>query len=460
VLASKGVCNYTCLRSCGQQCPAPGVPQIKQELHCLESVVMGNDSVSPDAEYELFCGQAQQLLAGKAKPVGSLGLLETMACRLAGLQRSLQPQVQRARLIVFAADHGITKAMPGVSAFPREVSVSVFKTIARGQAASSVMCAADGCELELIDVGIDLEEGVKAVVDNASPASKCGRDAHNISVVYDSKVRNGSRNMLAGAAMTPEECEAAMRVGAEAVHRASTVQAPNNSSVHGASADGASAAHALNGSSHSQTQPEPSVPSSTSSNAAPLLLCLGELGIGNTTAAAALLAALTGASPADVCGRGTGLDDAGLQVKQDAVAAALQANTALVQSGCALQALQAVGGLELAAMAGACLEAEKLNIPVVVDGFISGAAALAAVRHNPGVRRVLFLSHRSAERGAAILIAALQGSSTSCESNHLPPPVLDLQMRLGEGTGALLMVPLLKAACSIMNMASLADALS
>ncbi|KAF5840144.1 phosphoribosyltransferase-domain-containing protein [Dunaliella salina] len=358
--------------------------------------------------------------------------------------------------------------MPGVSAFPREVSFSVFKTIARGQAASSVMCAANGCELELIDIGLDVEGGVKAMLDKSAPALNCSEDAHNITVVFDSKVRNGSRSMLAGPAMTPEECEAAMRAGAEAVRRASSpAQAPNGSSadinrcsnvtsptsLNGSPANGASvAAQAPHGLSQSQTQPGPS-------SAAPPLLCIGELGIGNTTAAAALLAALTGASPIDACGRGTGLDDAGLRVKQEAVAAALQANAALVQSGCALQALQAVGGLELAAMTGACLEAEKLNTPVVVDGFISGAAALVAVRHNPCVRRVLFLSHKSAEQGAAILNSALQGCSAEYESNHPSPPVLDLGMRLGEGTGALLMVPLLKAACSIMNMASLADAL-
>lgn len=183
-----------------------------------------------------------------------------------------------------------------------------------------------------------------------------------------------------------------------------------------------------------------------------------------------------------------GVDDAGLEAKQRAVAAALEVNAALIASGKALDALQAVGGLEIAAMAGACLEAARQGVPIVVDGFISGAggrcqhgaclagaviglhalgaaacraragaAALAAVRHEPTVARVLFLSHQSAEKGAQIVCRALQACAGP---DALPPPALDLGMRLGEGTGAVLMLPLLRTAAAVMSrMATLQEAL-
>jgi nicotinate-nucleotide--dimethylbenzimidazole phosphoribosyltransferase len=138
------------------------------------------------------------------------------------------------------------------------------------------------------------------------------------------------------------------------------------------------------------------------------------------------------------------VDDAGLKVKQEVVAAALQQNQDLIQQG-PLQALQAVGGLELAAMAGAYIEAGRRGIPAVIDGFISGVAALAAVRIAPGTKQCLFASHSSAEQGAQLLLRELGLQ-----------PMLQLGLRLGEGTGAVLAVPLLRsAACVMRDMATL-----
>lgn len=144
-----------------------------------------------------------------------------------------------------------------------------------------------------------------------------------------------------------------------------------------------------------------------------------------------------------------GVDDAGLSAKQQVIAAALAINQPYIQSG-PLSALQAVGGLELAAMTGAYLAAARLQVPVIVDGFVSGAAALAAVREQPEVAQCLFLSHSSAEAGTKRLLA---------EIGQLP--VLDMGLRLGEGTGAVLSVPLLRsAAVMVSNMASLEDVLA
>lgn len=188
-----------------------------------------------------------------------------------------------------------------------------------------------------------------------------------------------------------------------------------------------------------------------------------QLGIGNTTAAAALVAALTGTPPTDVCGRGTGINSDGLQQKIETVTAALAVNAELIASGPA-GALRAVAGLEIAAMVGAYLQAAKVGIPVIVDGFISGAAALVAVQlEGERVRRCLFWSHRSEERGVgALLDAALSHSSDENGEGGAPAlgerPPLDMGLRLGEGTGAVLALPLLRSAAAVLaNMATLKD---
>jgi nicotinate-nucleotide--dimethylbenzimidazole phosphoribosyltransferase len=159
---------------------------------------------------------------------------------------------------------------------------------------------------------------------------------------------------------------------------------------------------------------------------------LGEIGIGNTATAGALVAALTGASPALTVGRGTGLDAAGVERKRATVAAALERHGSELP---AHQALCAVGGLELAALAGAATEAARRRLPVILDGYAVGAAALAAVRIEPAVGEALFASHRSAEPGHALVLAELGLE-----------PLLDLRLRLGEASGGLLALPIVAAA--------------
>ncbi|PSC74487.1 nicotinate-nucleotide-dimethylbenzimidazole phosphoribosyltransferase isoform B [Micractinium conductrix] len=354
----------------------------------------------PDGDFQHWLVRAQEAVDGKAKPKGSLGLLEEWAVRLCALQRTLRPRLDVARLVVFAADHGVTAEgqAPGVSAYPRALTASVFGAVAAGHSACAALCAANGVSLELIDVGVDADvAGVAA--------------APGIGLVH-AKIRRGTSSMLAGPALAPAELEAALEAGAAAVARAAAgVASP------------------------------------------PLcVLCVGELGIGNTTAAAAVLAALTGAPPEEVCGRGTGLDDAGLRLKCATVAAALAANAAVLEGRDPLAALAAVGGLEVAAMAGAYLAAGRLGMPCLVDGFISGVAAAAAARANPNAAAVQFWSHASAERGAAAAAAAAGGSAR---------PVLTMGLRLGEGTGAVLAVPLLRSAAAVMrDMASLQEVLA
>jgi nicotinate-nucleotide--dimethylbenzimidazole phosphoribosyltransferase len=309
----------------------------------------------------------------KVKPPGSLGRLESTAIDLAVYLETLEPRLDRARILVFAADHGVS--VLGVSAYPREVTPQMTMTFASGGAAITVLARTLGLEVEVIDVGVDAELPAMPGVVNA-------------------KVRRGSRNFVDEPAMTEDELEAALEAGRAAARRAL---------AGGADAVG-----------------------------------LGEMGIGNTTSAAALLSALTGLSPHETVGRGTGVDDRGLATKRAVVEKALARHAALL--GDPRRALAAVGGLEIAALAGAALETARQRRVVIVDGFISTVAALAAVRLEPAIRPALFFSHASAEAGHRSALASLGAT-----------PLLDLGMRLGEGTGSALAFPILKAAAAILR---------
>ena len=165
----------------------------------------------------------------------------------------------------------------------------------------------------------------------------------------------------------------------------------------------------------------------------------GDMGIGNTTASAALICALTGLDPKNVVGRGTGIDDSGLERKRAAVRKALEVNAELIAKG-PLDAVAAVGGLEIAGLIGVILQSASQRRPVVIDGFISGAAALAAQLIAPGATGYMIASHRSQELGHGAVLHRLGLR-----------PLLDLDLRLGEGTGAVLALPLLDAAVRLLN---------
>lgn len=219
--------------------------------------------------------------------------------------------------------------------------------------------------------------------------------------VRDAKVARGTADLRSGPALTREEVDAALAAGAELAGEAL--------------ADDAAC------------------------------LAVGEIGIGNTTTAAALVCVLTGADPRDAVGRGTGVDAAGLERKRDVVRAAV-ARHGLLADGPA--ALSAVGGLELTALAGAMIEAARRRIPVILDGYATAVAALAAVRIEPAVAEVLLASHRSAEQGHRLALDELGLE-----------PLLDLRLRLGEASGALLALPLVAAAGALhAEMATFAEA--
>jgi nicotinate-nucleotide--dimethylbenzimidazole phosphoribosyltransferase len=262
----------------------------------------------------------------------------------------------------------------GVSAYPKEVTRAMVASLARGVAAVSVLARSHGVPVSVVDVGVDGE----IVEDDAVLGVTLRTD----------RVRRGSRNLRVEAAMTPEESTRAIEIGADEARRLV--------------ASGAT------------------------------ILAVGEVGIGNTTAAAALVAALTGLPSEVVVGRGTGVDDAGLAKKIRVVAEAVARVPPRAE---ALDVLGQVGGHELAAMVGFVLAAAEARCLVVLDGFLAQAAALVAVRHCPEVGEVLVASHRSAERGSTRVLEELGLE-----------PVLDLRMRLGEGTGAVLAASLVRDA--------------
>lgn len=315
--------------------------------------------------------KAQNEMDQKVKPPGSLGRLESLAIRIATYLETLEPRVERGRVLIFAADHGVSRE--GVSAYPREVTAQMVKTFSSGGAAITVLSRTLGLEVEVIDVGVDA-------------------DLPEMPGVVSAKVRRSSRNFLEEPAMTSQELEAALEAGRAAVERAAGADA----------------------------------------------IALGEMGIGNTTAAAALLSALTGAPPEETVGRGTGVDDERLAHKRAVVAKALRLHEQALTDP--RRALAAVGGLEIAALAGAALEAARRRKLVLVDGFISTVSALAATRLDPAIRPALFFAHRSAEAGHGRALNALDAE-----------PLIDLGMRLGEGTGSALAFPILKAAAAILR---------
>jgi nicotinate-nucleotide--dimethylbenzimidazole phosphoribosyltransferase len=287
---------------------------------------------------------------------------------------------------LFAGDHGIVAE--GVSLYPQAVTAQMVANICSGGAASSVLARAHGVSLTVIDVGV-----IKTLSINAVPPV----------AFIDAKVQAGSANFAQTRAMTARACEAAIEVGRDAVKRSAAT-----------------------------------------------VMLIGEMGIGNTTAAAALAAALLDCDVAEVVGPGTGLAHDGVVHKANVIrrALALHATAVLNAKRDPMTLLACVGGLEIAAMVGSYLECAAQSKVLLVDGFIASAALLIAVAHDTRVRDCCVFSHVSGEPGHQRILSALNAK-----------PLLNLGMRLGEGTGALMAYPLLKSACAIVNeMASFAEA--
>lgn len=337
-----------------------------------------------------------------AKPPGALGRLESLGAQLAAIAAtSPPPRPHPAAVAVFAGDHGVVAQ--GVTPWPSAVTTAMVATFVAGGAAISVLARTVGATVEVVDVGMAEPAGDLARIAETARNRSRGGEA----TLSQRKVRAGTGDISVEPAMTTAEATAAIEVGIETAQR-----------LIGAGARG---------------------------------LVMGEMGIGNTTPSAALIAALCGVDAAAATGRGTGIDDERLAHKVDVVATALaraRGATGGLDSD-PLRTLAELGGLEIAALCGLALGGAAARVPVLVDGVIALAATLVAARLCPEVVGYCIAGHRSTEPGASIALETLGLS-----------PLLELGMRLGEGSGACLALPLLDGAARVLGeMATLAEAI-
>ncbi|MEM8923395.1 MAG: nicotinate-nucleotide--dimethylbenzimidazole phosphoribosyltransferase [Actinomycetota bacterium] len=315
------------------------------------------------------------------KPPGSLGRIEELGATLAAIAGRVDPPSPVPAVVaVFAGDHGVLAE--GVSPWPQEVTAQMIANFCAGGAAINAIARANGLGVRVVNAGV------------ASPVPD-----HEL--LRNTPVRPGTRNLRTEAALTVDEAAAAVALGADVARRLTTDEGAR-------------------------------------------CLLTGDMGIGNTTPSAAVIAAVTGTPVAEITGRGTGIDDDTLALKRRVLTEAVDRAGAV--SGLPLAA--ELGGLEIAALCGYCLGGAAARVPVIVDGVIALAGAVLAAQLQPAVTGYLIAGHRSVEPAAG---AALDWLGLE--------PLVDLDLRLGEGTGAALAHPLVVAAVEVLNtMATFGDA--
>ena len=313
------------------------------------------------------------------KPAGSLGRLEELSIQLAGIQRKPMPVINDKAIIVMAGDHGVVAE--GVSAYPQEVTPQMVLNFLNGGAAINVLARHAGARVVVVDMGVanEIEYEDKGGV---SPP------------LLRRRVGAGTANLAQGPAMRREQAEQAIQSGIEIA----LAEISNGANILGT----------------------------------------GDMGIGNTTPSAAIATCILGRTPEDIVGRGTGVDDNGLIRKINAVKRGLKINKPDVSNG--MDVLAKVGGFEIGGMAGMMLGAASKHVPVMVDGFISTAAAMIAATLAPDCRRYLIAAHQSMEKGHGMMLTWLGLK-----------PLIEFNLRLGEGTGAALGISMAEAACKILN---------
>ncbi len=314
------------------------------------------------------------------KPLRSLGTLEDLSVKIAGITGKPAPVIADKVIITMAGDHGV--AIEGVSAYPREVTAQMIYNFLNGGAGINVLARHIGARVVIVDMGVAADV------------------AHEL--LISKKIAYGTANMSVGPAMTREDAVRTIEVGIEVLER----EAEKGMDIVG----------------------------------------IGDMGIGNTTASSAIAATFTEAAVRDVTGTGTGIESDAFEHKVQVIEAAIHCNEP--KKNDPLDVLAKVGGFELGGMAGVILAAASRRIPVVIDGFISSAAALIACELEPTVTDYLIAAHLSVERGHRVVLDYLGLK-----------PLLALDMRLGEGTGAALGMSLVEAACKILTeMATFAEA--
>lgn len=333
---------------------------------------------SVEAADKAFMKKAKAHWDNRTHPTGSLGALEAMTIRLAGIQRRVVPSVEKTAIVVFCADNGVVAE--DVSSSPPVFTQMLANAMARGETGVAALSRRAGSELLIVDMGMN-------------------EDVAREAKIIDASLRPGTGNIAEEPAMRREEAIEAIKRGMDITKAAIK--------------KGAS------------------------------MIGTGELGIGNTTTSAALLCALTGESAEDCVGYGAGITEAQLEKKVAVVKKAV----ARAGDGDVIHKIAQVGGFDLAGLVGAFLACAEEKTAAVVDGFVTGVAALAAIQMAPEARDYIFLSHKSAEKASALV------------NRHMGmEPPLDLSMRLGEGSGCPLFFQLMEGAIYAMkNMGSMED---
>lgn len=316
----------------------------------------------------------QEKIDFKTKPLGALGTLEEIALQIGLIQNTTTPILFKPTIMVFAGDHGIVKTNK-VSPYPQEVTQQMVLNFLSGGAAINVFCNQNDINLQIIDAGVNADFDTKTAL-------------------IDAKIAKGTNDYAIGKAMTTEQCLAAIQKGKELVqelHRQGTT-----------------------------------------------IVGFGEMGIGNTSSAALLMSYFTNTPIADCVGRGTGVNDEGLQTKITTLQKVYNLHKNDINTP--LDALITFGGFEIAMMCGAMLEAATLKMTLLIDGFIVTAALLVANALEPAIIDYCIFTHASGEQGHQKMLTYLNAT-----------PLLNLGLRLGEGTGCAVSYPIVAASVNFLN---------
>lgn len=317
--------------------------------------------------------EAMDRLSMQARPAGSLGILEPLSARLAGIAGNIDVRLTNKVVVTCAADHGIVAE--GVSLFPQNVTAQMIFNFVNGGASISVLAKHAGAHVIAADFGVNYD---------------FAKDLP----IFHKKIRKGTRNFAVERAMTSEEAVRSIEAGIEIVN---------------------------------ELMEEKQID----------MIATGDMGIGNTSSSAAIIAAFSGIEVEKLTGRGTGIDDNRLKNKIEIIKKALDLHKP--DPGDPVDILSKIGGFEIGGLAGLVIGAASLSIPVVCDGLISTAGALIACELAPLAKEYLFASHLSVESGHKYMFERLGLK-----------PLFDLQLRLGEGTGAVLAMEILDAATRVL----------